>query len=246
PAGRHHRQRPAEGHPARQDRPAHGCGAHHDGAARHPRPGVHGARRPGDLRTSPSASEDLAGRRPRALRRGSLDSGASGLDTGPVRALAAATLLLALTSRRTDAFFLDDAHDFELRARAYTEAALATEHSEPQTTPGRAPLQLISHRTFVSPELEGKLAPYLPGGLDNVPGEVADLPFRINEAYVNVARGRLFLRLGRQAISWGESDTIALLDQSNPFNLTLGLPGVFQDIDEARIPLWTVRGTWSL
>ena len=231
-----------------------------------------------------------------------------------MRALAAAALLLALASRRTDAFFLDDAHDFELRARAYTEAALATEHSEPQTTPGRAPLQLISHRTFVSPELEGKLAPYLPGGLDDVsfrlalwgfydgiydygtgqydrarqalkarftegrtdtapvtrtdelrdtrkiytyqpdpvlghdndPGEVADLPFRINEAYVNVARGRLFLRLGRQAISWGESDTIALLDQSNPFNLTLGLPGVFQDIDEARIPLWTVRGTWSL
>src|SRR5205823_46652 len=62
-------------------------------------------------------------------------------------------------------------------------------------------------------------------GHDNDPGEVADLPFRINEAYVNVARGRLFLRLGRQAISWGESDTIALLDQSNPFNLTLGLPG---------------------
>jgi len=179
-----------------------------------------------------------------------------------VRALAAAALLLALTSRRTDAFFLDDAHDFELRARAYTEAALATEHSEPQTTPGRAPLQLISHRTFVSPELEGKLAPYLPGGLDDVsfrlalwgfydgiydygtgqydrarqalkarftegrtdtapvtrtdelrdtrkiytyqpdpvlghdndPGEVADLPFRINEAYVNVGGNPTRLR----------------------------------------------------
>jgi len=211
-------------------------------------------------------------------------------------------------------FFLDTERNFEFRARAYTEGALATEHSEPQTVPSRAPLQLISHRTFVSPELEGRLASYLPFrlddlsfrlalwgfydgiydygtgqydrarqslkarftegrtdtapvtrtdevrdtrkiytyqpdpvlGRDNDPGEAADLPFRINEAYVNLARGPLFLRIGRQAISWGESDTIALLDQSNPFNLTLGLPGIFQDIDEARIPLWTLRGTYSL
>ncbi|TMA55209.1 MAG: DUF1302 domain-containing protein [Deltaproteobacteria bacterium] len=83
-------------------------------------------------------------------------------------------------------------------------------------------------------------------GRDNDAGDAADLPFRINEAYLNLARGPLFLRVGRQAISWGESDTIALLDQSNPFNLTLGLPGIFQDIDEARIPLWTLRGTYSL
>ena len=54
-------------------------------------------------------------------------------------------------------------------------------------------------------------------------------------------RGRVFVRVGRQAISWGESDTIALLDVSNPFDLTLGAPGFFQDVDEARIPLWTLR-----
>ena len=234
-----------------------------------------------------------------------------------MRAVRACRLVLALGAAlpgAANAFFLDAAHDFELRARAYTEGALAAEHSAPQTVPSRAPLQLISHRTFVNPELEGKLAPYLPPGLDDVsfrlalwgfydgvydygtgqydrarqslkarftegrtdtapvtrtdelrdtrkiytyqpdpvlgrdndPGDVADLPLRINEAYVNLARGPLFLRIGRQAISWGESDTIALLDQSNPFNLTLGLPGIFQDIDEARIPLWTLRGTYSL
>jgi len=83
-------------------------------------------------------------------------------------------------------------------------------------------------------------------GSDNDPGDVADLPFRINEAYFNLAKGPLFVRVGRQTISWGESDTIALLDQSMPFNLTMALPGIFQDIDEARIPLWTLRMNYKL
>jgi hypothetical protein len=78
------------------------------------------------------------------------------------------------------------------------------------------------------------------------PGEIPDLPFRINEAYFNVSKGPLFLRLGRQAISWGEADTIGLLDANNPFDLTRAIPGVFQDLDEARIPLWTARGTYNL
>jgi hypothetical protein len=69
---------------------------------------------------------------------------------------------------------------------------------------------------------------------------------RINELYFDYAKGPFFLRVGRQAISWGESDTIALLDVSNPFDLTLGAPGFFQDVDEARIPLWTIRSTYKL
>jgi hypothetical protein len=68
---------------------------------------------------------------------------------------------------------------------------------------------------------------------------------RANEAYVNLVKGPLFLRIGRQAISWGESDTIALLDANNPFDTTI-LPGLFIDIDEARIPLWTLRATYQL
>src|SRR5262245_47615777 len=67
------------------------------------------------------------------------------------------------------------------------------------------------------------------------------IPFRLNEMYLNLVKGPLSVRVGRQAISWGESDTIALLDQSNPFDLTRGVPGVFEDIDEARIPLFTLR-----
>ncbi|HWP64683.1 MAG TPA: DUF1302 family protein [Candidatus Limnocylindria bacterium] len=69
---------------------------------------------------------------------------------------------------------------------------------------------------------------------------------RINELYVDYTKGPVFLRVGRQAISWGESDTIAQMDITNPFDLTLGAPGFFQDTDEARIPLWTLRGTFKL
>ena len=69
---------------------------------------------------------------------------------------------------------------------------------------------------------------------------------RINELYFDYTNGPLFVRVGRQAISWGESDTIALLDVSNPFDLTLGAPGFFQDVEEARIPLWTLRSTLKL
>ena len=69
---------------------------------------------------------------------------------------------------------------------------------------------------------------------------------RINELYIDYTKGRFFMRAGRQAISWGESDTIALLDVQNPFDLTLGAPGFFQDVDEARIPLWTLRSTVKL
>ena len=68
---------------------------------------------------------------------------------------------------------------------------------------------------------------------------------RVNEAYVDVAKGPLFVRVGRQAISWGEADTIGLLDANNPFDTTIA-PGIFIDLDEARIPLWTLRATYQL
>jgi Protein of unknown function (DUF1302) len=69
---------------------------------------------------------------------------------------------------------------------------------------------------------------------------------RINELYIDYTNGPVFVRVGRQTISWGESDSIAQLDVSNPFDLTQGAPGFFQDVDEARIPLWTLRTTVKL
>lgn len=222
---------------------------------------------------------------------------------------AVATLILLAGASRAHALYLDAARNFQLRARAYTEVSVAAEESQPQTEPARSPFQVISHRNFFNPELEGKLLPFLPflsvddfsfrlalwgfydgiydygtsqyvrgqrsiqGRLsfghtntaavtrtdtlidprkvyvyqdDPVLGGYGDLPFRINEAYFNLKKGRLFLRIGRQSISWGESDTVALLDANNPFDVTRAGPGLFMDIDEARIPLWTLRATYDL
>lgn len=78
------------------------------------------------------------------------------------------------------------------------------------------------------------------------PREIYSYQIRLNEGYLSYSKGPFFLRVGKQSISWGESDTVALLDQTNPFDLTLAAPGFFQDIDEARIPLWTVRTSYNL
>jgi hypothetical protein len=67
---------------------------------------------------------------------------------------------------------------------------------------------------------------------------------RINELYFDYTHGPFFLRVGRQAISWGESDTVALLDVQNPFDIIIN--PFFSDPDESRIPLWTVRSTLKL
>lgn len=69
---------------------------------------------------------------------------------------------------------------------------------------------------------------------------------RINELYLDYTKGRVFTRIGRQSIAWGESDTIVLLDVINNFDLTMGAPGLFMDLEEARIPFWAMRNTVKL
>src|SRR6266699_6926419 len=59
--------------------------------------------------------------------------------------MAGTLLVLALTSPARG-YVLDDHQDFDFRLRAYTEAAVAAEKSEPQTKPSRVPFQLIEHR----------------------------------------------------------------------------------------------------
>jgi hypothetical protein len=85
-----------------------------------------------------------------------------------------------------------------------------------------------------------------PGATVKDPRDEYAHQIRTNELYLSYSKGPVFLRIGRQAISWGESDTIAILDQNNPFDVTLAAPGIFEDLDEARIPLWTVRGSYNL
>ncbi|RIL00798.1 MAG: hypothetical protein DCC71_18640 [Proteobacteria bacterium] len=54
--------------------------------------------------------------------------------------------------------------------------------------------------------------------------------------------GRLWLRLGKQSIVWGKTELFRTTDQFNPQTLALSsLPS----LEESRIALWSVRGTWS-
>ena len=85
-----------------------------------------------------------------------------------------------------------------------------------------------------------------PGAEVKNPRDIYAARQRINELYLSYSKGPVFFRIGRQSISWGEADTIALLDQNNPFDFTLAAPGLFMDLDEARIPLWTVRASLNL
>ena len=57
--------------------------------------------------------------------------------------------------------------------------------------------------------------------------------------------GPLFLRIGRQNLSWGETDGFRLLDMIDPLDNRFGLPLV-EDLDDRRIPLWMTRGTLAL
>ncbi|HEX7771098.1 MAG TPA: DUF1302 family protein, partial [Pyrinomonadaceae bacterium] len=59
---------------------------------------------------------------------------------------------------------------------------------------------------------------------------------------------RLNLRLGKQFISWGETDGQRLLDVINPQNLTFSPPAAVNlfSLDETRIPQWGARMLYTV
>ena len=64
------------------------------------------------------------------------------------------------------------------------------------------------------------------------------------EAYIDLSRGPAFIRIGRQILAWGETDIFRLLDGINPLDNSFG--GPFEDLDDRRIPLWMLRGSYNL
>jgi hypothetical protein len=67
---------------------------------------------------------------------------------------------------------------------------------------------------------------------------------RLFEAYVDYTKGPLFLRIGRQNLSWGETDAFRLLDQINPLDASFG--GFLVPLDERRVPLDMLRAVYGL
>jgi hypothetical protein len=58
---------------------------------------------------------------------------------------------------------------------------------------------------------------------------------RLFQAFVEGNVGNLFVRIGRQNLSWGETDAFQLLDHINPLDSSFG--GFLVSLDERRVPL---------
>lgn len=68
--------------------------------------------------------------------------------------------------------------------------------------------------------------------------------FDLWEFYFDFVKGPAFVRLGWQSLAWGETDIFRLMDGINPLDNTFG--GPFEDLDDRRIPLLMLRGSYSL
>lgn len=97
----------------------------------------------------------------------------------------------------------------------------------------------------VSEEYPGQWGFYKDFGFESSRRRVKEALYqlRLFEAYVNITKGPLFIRIGRQNLSWGEADAFRLLDQINPLDNNFG--GFTTALDERRIPLDMIRAQWS-
>jgi hypothetical protein len=97
----------------------------------------------------------------------------------------------------------------------------------------------------VSEEYPGQWSLYKEFGFESSRRRVKEALYqlRLFEAYVNITKGPLFIRIGRQNLSWGEADVFRLLDQINPLDNNFG--GFTTALDERRIPLDMIRAQWS-
>jgi hypothetical protein len=67
---------------------------------------------------------------------------------------------------------------------------------------------------------------------------------RLFQAFGDVQVGELFMRIGRQNLSWGETDSFRLLDNINPLDSSFG--GLLISLDERRVPLDMLRASYAL
>jgi hypothetical protein len=114
-----------------------------------------------------------------------------------------------------------------------------------------------SHNTQSRNELETFLRQsptFAPEQLSQIPSmlyferhrlrEIANYRNRLFLAFIDFEVGDLFVRFGRQNLVWGETDVFRLLDNINPVDNSFG--GFFIDLDERRVPLNMLRGSYFL
>jgi hypothetical protein len=67
---------------------------------------------------------------------------------------------------------------------------------------------------------------------------------RLFQAFLEGSVGHLFVRAGKQVLSWGETDGFQLLDHINPLDNSFG--GILIPLDERRVPLDMIRADYYL
>ncbi|MGH7855686.1 MAG: DUF1302 family protein, partial [Candidatus Binatia bacterium] len=75
--------------------------------------------------------------------------------------------------------------------------------------------------------------------------QVLGLQNELWNAYAEASAGPVFFRVGRQDLSWGETDGFRLLDMIEPLDNRFGF-ALVEDLDDRRIPLWMARTTVAL
>jgi hypothetical protein len=187
--------------------------------------------------------------------------------------LFAGLLSIFLFLGSAQASWLDKARTVELKGKLQTRASISTEDTEGFTFPEVDSGELVQHRNLAYIEfnhalkdanLDGNALSYhLLGrflyegvydyGADEYQDVRESMPDEIDEfkkdadlweAYVDITRGPLFFRIGRQNLAWGETDLFRLLDNINPLDNTYG--GIFEDLDDRRIPLDMLRVTYDV
>ncbi len=73
---------------------------------------------------------------------------------------------------------------------------------------------------------------------------VASLRNRLFQAYLETQVENLLIRVGRQILSWGETDVFRLLDNINPLDASFG--GFLVPLDERRVPLDMLRVNYRI
>jgi len=73
--------------------------------------------------------------------------------------------------------------------------------------------------------------------------DIARQRHRLFLAYVDLEKGPLFVRIGRQVLAWGDTDIFRLLDNINPLDDSFG--GFFISLDERRLPIEMIRANWT-
>ena len=66
----------------------------------------------------------------------------------------------------------------------------------------------------------------------------------ITEAYVDIIKGPLEIKAGKQIVVWGETDMKRAADVINPLDLRYGSPGT-EDWESLKIGLWMFRGLYQ-